>query len=272
MLEDFFKKYTIDSEDSLVIACSGGPDSMFLLSEISKAMPKKKMIVAHFNHCLRGDESDADEDFLHDYCVEQGLLFIGGGADIHALSQETKKSIEETARISRYAYLENIRKEYGAKYILTGHHLDDSIETLLFHFIRGSKISGLMGIPEQNQYILRPFLSVTKQKILQALEEEKIPYRLDSTNADEVYLRNHLRLNILPEFERINPEYRKNLHSFMGYMTELHTHLDMEVRTFLGADTSFSVVLFEELSLFLKREIVRYLYQSCNSGTIGLSE
>lgn len=265
MLEDFFKKYAIDAEDSLVIACSGGPDSMFLLSEISKAMPKKRMIVAHFNHCLRGDESDADEDFLHDFCVEQGLLFMGGGADIGTLARETKKSIEETARIARYEFLENIRQEYGAKYILTGHHLDDSIETLLFHFIRGSKISGLMGIPEQNQNILRPFLSVTKQEILKTLEKEKIPYRIDSTNADETYLRNHLRRNILPEFERINPEYRRNLHSFMGYMAELHAHLDLEVHAFLGDDTSFSVALFQELSPFLKREIIRYLYQKCNS-------
>jgi tRNA(Ile)-lysidine synthase len=129
--------------------------------------------------------------------------------------------------------LEQIRLQYGAKYILTAHHLDDSIETLMFNFIRGSKIHGLMGIPEQNNSILRPFLKVSKREILKKISEENIPYRLDSTNTDDVYLRNHLRLNIISEFERINPEYRKNLASFMGYMMELGTFIDSQVEIFL---------------------------------------
>lgn len=111
-----------------------------------------------------------------------------------------------------------------------------------------------------------------KSEILTRLQEQNIPYRIDSTNLDDRYLRNHLRLNILNEFERINPEYRKNLDVFMGYMGELRAHLDAEVRTFLSDRDSFSVPDFQKLSIFLQREVVRYLYEQANSGTIGLSE
>lgn len=85
----------------------------------------------------------------------------------------------------------------------------------MFNLIRGSKIHGLTGVPEQNGLILRPLLAVSKPEILQKLSRENTPYRLDSTNATDIYLRNHLRLNIISEFERINPEYRKNMASFM---------------------------------------------------------
>lgn len=271
-LKDFFQTYAISSSSSIVIACSSGPDSMFLLHEVAKFFPKQKIIVAHFNHCLRAEESDTDEDFLHDFCHENDLLFVSTSLDIKALAESQKKGIEESARIARYSFLEKIRETYGAKYILTAHHLDDSIETLLFNFIRGSKISGLTGIQEQNKYILRPLLQITKQEILSSLEKDNIPYRIDSSNTDTVYLRNHLRVNIIPEFERINPMYRKNLSSFMEYMKELENHLDLEVQAFLEGKKEFSVSRFETLSPFQKREIIRHLYSEANDGTIGLSE
>jgi tRNA(Ile)-lysidine synthase len=153
--------------------------------------------------------------------------------DIQAIAASLKKGIEETARLERYIFLEEMRIKYSAQYILTAHHLGDSIETLLFNLIRGTKIHGLMGIPEQNGYILRPLLHLSKPEILNSLEIEYTPYRLDSSNTEDIYLRNHLRLNIVPEFERINPEYRKNMASFMGYMRELNDFIDGQVEDFL---------------------------------------
>ena len=135
--------------------------------------------------------------------------------------------------MERYAFFETVRLKYNALYILTAHHLGDSIETLMFNLIRGTKIHGLVGIPEQNGYILRPFLHLSKPDILKSLEKENIPYRLDSSNTEDVYMRNHLRLNIIPKFERINPEYRKNMASFMRYMNELGNFIDIQVETFL---------------------------------------
>lgn len=111
-----------------------------------------------------------------------------------------------------------------------------------------------------------------KSDILSQLQERNIAHCTDSTNADDRYLRNHLRLNVISEFERINPEYRKNLDAFMSYMSELRAHLDAEVRVFLGDSDSFSVPDFLGLSIFLQREVIRYLYEQANNGTIGLSE
>lgn len=142
----------------------------------------------------------------------------------------------------------------------------------MFNLIRGSKIHGLTGVPEQNGLILRPLLAVSKPEILQKLSRENTPYRLDSTNATDVYLRNHLRLNIISEFERINPEYRKNMASFMQYMSELGEFIDTQVVVFLRGESSFLVEDFQVLSPFLQREVIRYLYRHANNGTIGLSE
>lgn len=239
MLKAFLKKYSISPNDPLIIACSGGPDSMYLLCETAKVHPKEHIVVAHFNHGIRGTESDGDETFVRDFCESRGFVFESIKKDIPGIAHETKKGIEETARIERYAFLESVREQYGAKYILTAHHLDDSIETLLFNLIRGTKISGLTGIPERNGHILRPLLRTPKTEILEKLEQENIPYRLDSTNADDAYLRNHLRLNVVSGFERINPEYRKNMASFMAYMSELGEFIDQQASIFLRGESSF---------------------------------
>ncbi|MDD2891468.1 MAG: tRNA lysidine(34) synthetase TilS [Candidatus Gracilibacteria bacterium] len=272
MLEKFFQKYEITPDNTIVVACSGGPDSMYLLGEVMKIHPKRGIVIAHFNHCLRGEESDGDEIFLQDFCTKNGLIFISAGKDITQIAQTMKKGIEETARIERYTFLEEVRKKYTAEYILTAHHLDDNIETLIFNLIRGAKIHGLTGIKEQNEYILRPFINISKTEILKKIQEENIPYRLDSTNTDDTYLRNHLRLNVISEFERINPEYRKNLSSFVRYMRELEEFINQQVIIFLRGESDFSVEDFQILSPFLQREIIRYLYEQANNGTIGLSE
>ena len=272
MLKNFLQKYHISEEDILIIACSWGPDSIYLLSECMKIHPKNWLIVAHFNHSLRGYESDGDEEFIRGFCEKHNLVFTSIKKDIADIASEMKKGIEETARIERYAFLESVRELYSAKSIFVAHHLDDSIETLMFNLIRGTKIPGLMGIGEQNGHILRPLLSVAKKDILSQLHKENILYRIDSTNGDAVYLRNHLRLNIISEFERINPEYRKNLSALMQYMSELHYFIDSQVFVFLEWKLSFGTENFQVLSPFLQREVIRYLYQQANSGTIGLSE
>lgn len=272
MLTRFFQKYNISRDSAVIIACSGGPDSMYLLSEVMKIHLKEHLVVAHFNHTLRAEESDGDEEFLRDFCEKHSLIFENARGNIAEIAQANKKGIEETARIERYMFLEEVREKYNAKYIFTAHHQDDTIETLIFNLIRGSKIHGLTGIPEQNGNILRPLLATPKTEILQKLEKEGIAYRLDSTNTDDTYLRNHLRLNVIGEFERINPEYRKNLSSLMSYMRELEVFINTQVEVFLRGESSLGVEDFQILSPFLQREIIRYLYERANSGTIGLSE
>ena len=151
-------------------------------------------------------------------------------------------------------------------------HLDDSIETLVFHLARGTRLGGITGIPEQNGYILRPLLAMTKQDILTTLEGVGLDYRTDASNADIRYARNRIRANVLPELEHINPEYRSNIRSFMMYASELQFFIGASVEVFLQGKDYFDIAAFQQSSLFLQREIIRVLYVRANAGAIGLSE
>ena len=220
--------------------------------------------------------------------------------DISTLAQEEKMSIEMAARKYRYIFLHEIAEKYVAKYILTAHHLDDRIETAMFNLIRGTKLGGIVALSEiQNPKskiqngeevarIFRPLLHVQKTTILQYTQEHQIDYREDSTNTDTVYLRNHLRHNILTEFERINPEYRRAIENFIEYTGEVQNWIDTQVKQWIenqkskiqhsqkvqknGTEYLFLISDFQSVSPFFQREVMRYLYEVANSGTIGLSE
>ena len=140
-----FSKY-IQSEDILVLAVSGGVDSMVLLDLIMKSHLRERIIVAHFDHSLRGRDSNNDRISVAEFCKRENLVFEVEKMDILTLSENEKMSIESTARKYRYEFLMNIAQKYNAKYILTAHHLDDRIETALFNLIRGSKLGGIHAI------------------------------------------------------------------------------------------------------------------------------
>lgn len=120
--------------------------------------------------------------------------------------------------------------------------------------------------------IFRPLLHATKTEILGYAKEQNISFREDSTNTDIDYQRNYLRHEVLPRFETINPEYRRALVNFIDYTEELKSWIDTEVERFLGGKNEFSAQHFAELSPFLRKEIIRYLYEKANNGTVGLSE
>ncbi len=274
---DTYQKYIVP-EDILILAVSGGVDSMVLLWLIVEIHPKDKIIVAHFDHRLRWDESDGDRELVASICKSENIAFEYQKMDISSLAKEEKMSIEAIARRERYAFLESVRIKYGARYILTAHHMDDRIETAIFNLIRGSKLWGIHALSESIGSLLRPLLGVTKEEIHQYAEEHDIRYRDDSSNSDSVYLRNYLRHEILPLFSRINPEYRTSLQDFIAYTEELKSWIDREVQDWLDAEKnsedgiSFSAVNFQKKSPFFQKEIVRYIYETVNQGTIGLSE
>ena len=224
--------------------------------------------------------------------------------DIAKIAKEEKMSIESVARKYRYEFVETIREKYQAKYILTAHHQDDRIETMMFNLIRWAKLGGIHALAllqfrhprgrsdpgnwnldchvdfsqEQEDLLamtgtlFRPLLHIPKSEILEYAREKNISHREDLSNTDTDYLRNHLRINILPEFAKINPEYRKSLENFIEYSEELKDWIDGEISSFLSDKESFSVRDFEKKSPFFQKEIVRYLYEKANGGTIWLSE
>ena len=224
----------IQKEDILILALSGGVDSMALIDITLQLHPLSNIIVAHFDHSLRGEESDGDSEFIADFCHSRNIGFEVEKMDIADLAKTQKMSIEAGARKYRYEFLFRMREKYEAKYILTAHHLDDRIETAVFNLLRGTKLRGIHALSDISlQGIFRPLITCTKKEILRYARENNIIYREDSSNASNDYLRNQLRHDIIPKFEQINPDFRFALSNFIHYTEELKEWIDGEVEGFL---------------------------------------
>lgn len=278
-MRELFKKYDIEPKDRLIIACSWWSDSMFLVEEIINFHPKENLIIAHFNHQLRWEESKRDENFVKKYCEKQSIICEIWTANIKEISQENKIWIEEWARINRYHFLEETRKKYNSKYILTAHHLWDSIETFMFNLIRWTRLNWLTGIDKFNNKILRPLLNISKAEILEKCRKNKIEFVEDSTNNEDEYLRNHIRLNILPEFSKINPNYEKSFSSIFEYFKELKNFVEENMNSLIIASDEinwynnyFEISAFQNLNPLLQKELISKIYKISNNGTIWLSQ
>ena len=179
----------------LVIALSGGPDSVYLAEQLALLLPKEDLTVAHFDHRLRA-ESGEDATFCRAWAEKQGIDYV----------QEEwahPRHSEGEARTARLAFLQRVAAEQSADAIALGTHGDDEAETMMFRFVRGSGIAGLSGIRpfDAQTRLLRPLLGLTKAEILKHLHQHDIAYRLDATNTENGYARNYLRNRVFPLLE-----------------------------------------------------------------------
>lgn len=167
-----------------------------------------RVVAAHFNHRLRGADSDADEAFVRDWCAAQGIAFVCGCGNVAALAQQEGLSLEEAARDLRYAFLHREAEKLGTyTRIYTAHHADDNAETILFHLIRGTGVAGLTGMAYHHDGIYRPLLDLTRQELAQYAAAHHIPHVEDATNTDpDAAARNYLRLEVMPRLRQINPK------------------------------------------------------------------
>ena len=188
----------------ILCAVSGGCDSVCLLHLLHR-YPGITLSAAHYNHRLRGQESDGDEAFVRSLCESWGIPFYGGSGDVAAYARETGQSIETAARELRYGFLYATAETIGADAVATAHNANDNAETLLLRLSRGSTLRGLCGIPEKRGKLIRPLLAVTRPEIEAYLRENGLPHREDSTNAADEAARNRLRHYALPALESVNP-------------------------------------------------------------------
>ncbi len=188
---------------NVIVACSGGADSIFLLHILNTL--GFECIVAHCNFHLRGEESDRDEKFVREFCAKENIHLVVKDFDTTLYAQENKLSIEMAARELRYNWFEEVRKEFNAQAIAVAHHSDDSIETILLNLIRGTGLKGICGIRQKNGYIIRPLLCINRAEIEQYLKEKSIQYITDSTNLENEYTRNKIRNIVMPILREINP-------------------------------------------------------------------
>ena len=202
------RKYIADNcllqpESVLIAGLSGGADSMAMLDALT--LLGYRCVAAHCNFHLRGEESDGDARFVKKWCKENDIEFTSIDFDTHQYAADKKISIEMAARELRYSWFEVLRREYDADAVVVAHHRDDSVETVLLNLIRGTGIGGLCGIAPRNGKIVRPMLCVTRAEVENYLREREIPFRTDSTNAEDIYTRNYIRMNLLPMMRNLNP-------------------------------------------------------------------
>ena len=222
--------YLPKRQEAAVCAVSGGLDSMCLLAMLDQWCRETgaRLTAAHFNHRLRGAESDRDEIFVQDWCAARGVDFVSGSADVATLAAETGWTVEEAARNARYDFLRQTAKALGpSTRIYTAHHADDNAETVLLNLLRGTGLAGLRGIPPQRDGIFRPLLQVRREELAAFAAENRIPHVEDATNADaDAAARNYLRLEILPRLRTLNPRAAEHIADAAARLWELDAGLE----------------------------------------------
>ncbi|MBW2000726.1 MAG: tRNA lysidine(34) synthetase TilS [Deltaproteobacteria bacterium] len=202
----------IDPGDRVIVAVSGGPDSICLLHILNrlKAELDIYLVVAHYDHGLRPHSDEVETKMVREFAESLSLSFETEKST--SLLQSSGGSLEERARDERYAYLEGLRERLGAQKIALGHNLDDQAETVIMRLLRGSGPSGLGGIPPvRDGKIIRPLIEIRRKEIEAYLESLQLPYVVDQSNYDTRFLRNRIRLEIMPALLQIQPKLLEHL-------------------------------------------------------------
>lgn len=202
-------EFGVKKSDRLVVAVSGGMDSM-LLWEMIRSLDYPSVGV-HINYNLRGEDSKKDEALVRTFASENGLeleVFQGNPESFAA-------NLQEEARLFRYEKFEAVKQSHEANWLLTAHHLDDDTETFFLNLVRGAGIQGLKGISEKRDHVLRPFLGLTKEQLKEKALEHGLRWREDKSNRTEKYLRNRIRHSVLPKVKELDAKADKGLKNSM---------------------------------------------------------
>lgn len=254
-------------KNTLILGVSGGADSVFLLKMLQAI--DAKIHVAHINHKLRSKDSDLDEEFVKNLDPNFSIKKL----DIKKLSKERKTGIEETGRKVRYDFFKELAKKKKAKFIITAHHADDNLETILLNLSRGATLKGLSGMQEiekisNNLFLFRPLLFISKNEIIDYLKFKKIKYRTDKSNKNLIYKRNHIRLKIIPELKKINPNIIKTVAKNAKNIKTLDEELENKAVNWLKKNcksNKLDAKKFREENT----SIQKYILMQCHQNIIG---
>ncbi|MCX6151611.1 MAG: tRNA lysidine(34) synthetase TilS [Ignavibacteriales bacterium] len=250
----FIDRYhLLSSNEKILIALSGGPDSVFALHFFQKFKKRFKITLgaAHINHGLRGKNSDKDEEFCKAICEKLEINIYSTKVKVKEYAASKKASIEEAARELRYSSLKSIAKNYKYDKIITAHTINDNTETILLNLIKGTGLKGISGIPIQRGNIIRPFLILSKEEILAYLKYVNADFRQDESNKNIQYERNFLRHKIIPLLKKkINPSLEKNLFNSSQLFRNSQVIVSNFIKPFISEVTFFSEGI---LSINLKK-------------------
>ena len=232
LLLEEFEKYVAQNElfghdDKILLTISGGVDSMVMMSLF--AASGYRFGVAHCNFQLRGQESDEDEALVAEQARRYGVELFNRRFDTQGEMERTGESMEMAARRLRYTWFRSLCDEHGYNVIAIAHHINDSIETFFINMLRGTGLRGLTGISVQAGRIVRPLMFATRKDILDYATAHRIPYREDSSNRSTKYLRNKVRLGIVPMLREINPQFTTVMRRNISRLTDAQTFIDRSV-------------------------------------------
>ena len=246
-----------------LLAMSGGIDSTVLFDMMQHL--GLNFAVAHVNYGLRGEASDLDERWVYKLCQLNNVKCYTKKIDVAEYKLHHNESTQSAARILRYEWFLALRETLGYDYLISAHHLDDSIETFFINLLRGTGLRGLTGI-ENNDTILRPLLTVSKQDILSYAKAKNLEWREDESNAEDVYLRNKIRNNIIPAFKRLNPNFNANFLKTLDFLKDDVMILEEYVcqiksNIFIKKDRWYEVDI-QSLKLLNSDSLIFYLLES----------
>jgi tRNA(Ile)-lysidine synthase len=267
------------SRRKLIVAVSGGADSVALLHLLLEA-GYRNLIVAHFNHRLRGKASDGDAAFVEKLAAKLDLPCEIAEGDVRKLASSRKCSLETAAREARYSFLATVAKKHRARMVVLAHHADDQVETCLFNFLRGSGIAGLSGMKPRStrtiggigMELLRPLLPIPKGELLGYLKERKIRFREDATNAVADASRNKLRLKVLPLIEELlGPSFKGSIVRNASLLADEEDLLSSLTQP-IALQEKLRVKLLRELHPALRRRVLHAWLKNRGIDEPGFAE
>lgn len=236
--DSFIKSQTaLDKGDKLLVAVSGGIDSVVLLDMLSKS--GYRCAIAHCNFHLRASESDTDQTFVEGLARKYDIPIFIEHFDTIDIAAKEKISIEMAARNLRYRWFDEIKSRHGFRAIAVAHHKNDNAETVLLNLTRGTGLRGLAGMQVERNDIVRPLLCFDRTEIEFYAKMNSLDFRIDSTNSDTAFHRNRVRCNILPQFEAINPDFVSRIDDFTRIMADYADFVDVEIEKYLREIVEF---------------------------------
>lgn len=267
----FINNLNINENDTVVVSCSYGPDSMYMLY-IMHTYYKCKVVCAHVNHKMR-QASEQEYIDLKSYCDKNSIIFEG----TEILNYEECDNFHEYARNFRYEYFESVVKKYHAKYLFTAHHGDDLMETILMHILRGGSIYGYSGfdfIVDKGDYkIVRPLVYLSKAEIEKYDKILNIPYAVDESNLEDHYTRNRFRHHVLPFFKSEEKDAHLKFLNFASNLKECTNFLDNYVYSIIDkiyVDKVLDLNEFKNLDIYIKKEVIYKILMRIYNNNLSL--
>ncbi|MEI6857939.1 tRNA lysidine(34) synthetase TilS [Psychrilyobacter sp.] len=252
------EKKLIEYGDKIIIAMSGGPDSVFLYNLLKKIKDEMdlKVYFAHINHGLRGKDSDGDEKFVIELGESEKVPTYTKKVDIKEYAKLHGLSEEEAGREVRYGFFRELKDRLGATKVALAHNEDDLVETFMFRLIRGTSFKGLEGIPVMREFFIRPVLNYRKEDILKHLDENKICYCIDKTNFENIYTRNKIRLDLIPSIEKeYNVNFKEKIINLISDIGEFNGIINSSLKKYTKNDI-LDVRELKKEENFIQRTII----------------